>query len=86
MEIKEFFDKFYEENPKWGIAKNIAELLRKVRNESGLTQHELAKKMHTKQTAIARAESINPKFTPTLPFIRKFVEACGRRMKLPEVI
>ena len=86
MNLDDFHKKFLEENPEWGIAEQISSMLRKCRTEAGFTQHELAKKMHTKQSGIARAEKRSPKFVPTLEFMDRFARACGKKLKLPEII
>lgn len=45
----------------------------KARNQKGITQKELAKKMGTKQSAIARLESGNA--NPSLAFLEKLADA-----------
>lgn len=49
-----------------------------IRSKKGLTQKELAKRLDTKQSAIARLESGN--YNPTLEFLQKTAEALGRKL------
>lgn len=49
-----------------------------IRLKKGLTQGELAKKLGTKQSAIARLESGN--YNPTLEFLQKTAEALGAKL------
>ena len=86
MDIKEYFAQWKKENPKWGIADYAAALVKKTRLDAGLTQYELAKKMHTKQESIARAEKVSPKHTASLIFLERVAKACGKELKLPEII
>ncbi len=56
------------------------ELRRKLismRKEAGLTQDELAKKLHTKKSNISRLESINTKNSPKLSTIEDYAHAIG---------
>jgi len=58
----------------------IIKLLVKKRLETGLTQAELAKKIGTKQSAIARLES--GKYNPTLSFLNKIARALNAKIKV----
>lgn len=49
-----------------------------IRVKEGLTQKELAKKLGTKQSAIARLESGN--YNPTLEFLQKTAKALGTKL------
>lgn len=49
-----------------------------IRNQKGMTQEGLAKKLGTKQSAIARFESGN--YNPTLEFLQKTANALGRKL------
>lgn len=49
-----------------------------IRVKKGLTQKDLAKKLGTKQSAIARLESGN--YNPTLEFLQKTAKALGRKL------
>ncbi len=55
----------------------LAQKLIEARTAAGLTQEEVARKMNTKQAAIARMESGRQK--PSLRSIEKFALAVGRR-------
>lgn len=57
----------------------IESIIRK-RNELGLTQKELAKKMNTKQSSIARLESGN--YNPTIDFLKKTARALNSDLKI----
>lgn len=52
----------------------------KKRLTRGITQKELARRIGTKQSAIARLESGN--YNPTLGFIRKVAEALNTKIKI----
>jgi ribosome-binding protein aMBF1 (putative translation factor) len=49
-----------------------------IRAKKGLTQSDLAKKLGTKQSAIARLES--GKCNPTLEFLQKTAKALGQKL------
>lgn len=55
----------------------ISQLI-EARIKKGLTQEELAKKIGTKQSAIARVESGN--VNPTIAFLEKITQAIGSRL------
>lgn len=52
----------------------------KRRLEKGLTQQELAKRVGTKQSAIARLESGT--YNPSLDFLKKVTEALDARLRI----
>jgi ribosome-binding protein aMBF1 (putative translation factor) len=58
----------------------LVDALVKARARQGLTQAQLAKKVGTKQSAIARFES--GKSNPSLAFIRKLSHALGLELRL----
>lgn len=61
------------------------ELRRKLvslRHHSGLTQEEVAKKLHTKKSNISRLESVNSAFSPKLSTISDYAEAIGYDVKI----
>lgn len=68
-EIKEEYENLREE---FELASKIIEL----RKKAGLTQEELAKKIHTSQPSIARLESGNYR-NVSLSFLRKVGNALG---------
>jgi len=58
----------------------VADLLIKLRSEAGLTQAELAEKIGTTQSAIARMES--GKVLPKLDNLYKIAKICGKTLEL----
>jgi ribosome-binding protein aMBF1 (putative translation factor) len=58
----------------------IGVLLRQAREEAGMTQTELAERMHTKKTAISRLE--NRAGDIKLSTLRKAAKALGRELEL----
>ena len=55
-------------------------LLRFAREEAGLSQSRLAARLGCSQQAVAQAERWNS--NPTIAFMRRWVDACGRRLSL----
>ena len=49
----------------------------KARAESGLTQAEVAERIGTTQSAIARLESAEPKHSPSIATLQKYAKALG---------
>ncbi len=69
------------------IERESAELLDallKARQEAGLTQAQVAKRMGTQGPAIARLERVlaTGKHSPSVSTLRKYVKACGKRLVL----
>jgi DNA-binding XRE family transcriptional regulator len=58
----------------------IGVMLRMAREEAGLTQEEMAKRLHTKKSAISRIE--NHAEDIRLSTLEKFAEAIGKRLTL----
>lgn len=60
----------------------LLDIMLAARRESGLTQSEIAARMGTQAPAVARLESslASGKHSPTLATLRKYVEACGKRL------
>ena len=56
----------------------IGVILKAARREAGLTQEQLAKKLHTKKTAISRIE--NHAEDIRLSTIEKYAEAIGKKL------
>lgn len=69
--VKKEYDRL---GPEFAIISQIIDL----RAKKKLTQKALAKKLGTKQSAIARLESGN--YNPTLEFLQKTAEALGRKL------
>jgi len=55
-------------------------LLRSAREESGLTQAQLAARLGVSQQAVANAERWSS--NPTIDLMRRWAKACGRRLNL----
>jgi len=53
----------------------------KARADAGLTQAETASLMGTTQSAIARLESGNGRYTPSLSTLRRYAHALGYRLE-----
>jgi ribosome-binding protein aMBF1 (putative translation factor) len=60
------------------------EAILRARKEAGLTQAQIAERMGTTASAVARLESslIGEKHSPTLATLRKYVSACGKTLRL----
>jgi len=54
----------------------------KARVAAGLTQAEVAKRIGTTQSAIARLESAEPKHSPTLATLRRYADALGYSVQI----
>lgn len=63
-----------------GIGIDLSQMFDNVRTDHGLTQAELAKRMHTTQPAIARIENggVNPGFD----MLERLAESTGMRAKV----
>lgn len=61
---------------------NAAILLRTARKEAGLTQAELARRVGTTQSAVARME--RPGANPTVNWLDRALAAAGRRLELTD--
>lgn len=59
----------------------IDEVLR-ARAEAGLTQAEVAARVGTTQSAIARLESAQPKHSPSVATLQRYAEALGCRLEI----
>jgi transcriptional regulator with XRE-family HTH domain len=67
-----------------GLEKEFAYLdeFLKARAEAGVTQAELARRIGTTQSAVARLESGKGKRSPSLATLRKYADALGCRLEL----
>ena len=72
-EFAKDFDSGYEQF-------KIGVMLKQAREEAGVTQEELAARMHTKKTAISRIE--NHAEDIKLSTLDKFAHALGKKLKL----
>ena len=59
----------------------LDEVLR-ARAESGLTQHEVAVRVGTTQSAIARLESVQPKHSPSIATLQRYAKALGCKVEI----
>ena len=53
-----------------------------LRKAAGLTQEELAKRLHTSKSNISRLENVNSPISPTLTTIEAYAEAVGYRVEI----
>jgi len=67
----------WEKLPEWEM-RVPGFLLRLARTEAGLSQRELAKHLEVTQQAVSQAELWSS--NPTVGFMRRWVEACGRSL------
>jgi len=74
-----------------GVKKNYDELtpayelrrkLVSLRHHSGLTQEDVAEKLHTQKSNISRLESVNSIISPKLSTISDYAEAVGYDVKI----
>jgi transcriptional regulator with XRE-family HTH domain len=73
--VKEAYDRLEDEFAFLG------EVL-KARAESGLTQAEVAERVGTTQSAIARLESAIPKHSPSIATLQRYARALGYKVEL----
>ena len=76
LQDKKVVEEYKKLTPRYQL---VSELI-KARLEKGLTQEELARKIGTKQSAIARVESGNA--NPSLDFLEKMTEAMGSKLEI----
>ncbi len=74
-DVKKAYDELAEE------FSFIDEVL-KARAASGLTQAELAARVGTTQSAIARLESGTPKHSPSIATLQRYAHAMGHRVEI----
>ena len=72
-EVKKYYDAL---GPEFALAEQII----KKRLELGMTQSQLAKKLGTKQSAIARLESGS--YNPSMAFLQKTVRALNADLRI----
>ena len=53
-----------------------------LRKEAGLTQEELAARLHTKKSNISRLENVHSSISPTLTTIEAYAGAVGYRVEI----
>jgi transcriptional regulator with XRE-family HTH domain len=54
----------------------------KARAESGLTQAEVAERIGTTQSAIARLESAEPRHSPSIATLQRYAKALGYKVEV----
>lgn len=74
-------DEYYQRDFAYEIGRKIKE----IRIKSGLTQIELAQKIKTKQSSIARLES-GGSGLPSLSFLKKIADVTGYYLEAPKFI
>ena len=74
MQDSAFEEAYTKLEPKFELARALI----KARVKAGLTQKEIAERMHTTQTVIARLES--GRVLPSLKTLYKFAEATGKHV------
>ena len=79
---KELFKRpgFKEAQEETRLEYEIARALIKARLEKGLTQAEIAKRMHTKQSVISRVE--NARTMPSLAFLKRLAEVLNASLRV----
>ena len=63
---------------------DLAQKLKQARKKQGLTQEQVAEKMHTKKPVVARLESGGGKLrhSPSLSTLEKYAQAIGYHLKI----
>jgi DNA-binding XRE family transcriptional regulator len=74
-EVREEYEKL---KPIYELRKQLIAL----RNEAGLTQEDLAERLHTKKSNISRLESVSSKSSPRLSTIEEYAHAMGYEVKI----
>lgn len=81
IEKRKKSSKIFEKNFEIGYNDfKIGVLLKMARESAGFTQEEVAKKLHTKKTAVSRIE--NHAEDIKLSTIEKFTRAIGKKLKI----
>ena len=74
-EVKKEYDAL---SPVYKLRKKLIAL----RTEAGLTQEELAEKLHTKKSNISRLENANSSSSPRLSTIEQYADAVGYKVEI----
>jgi len=74
LKNEKFTKEYRKLEPQYAVISQMINL----RTKKGITQKELAEKIGTKQSAIARLESGN--FNPTFDFLQKTAKALGTKL------
>ena len=70
LDVKQEYDNL---KPSYDLRRKLIAL----RKSAGLTQEDLAKKLHTQKSNISRLESLNIKNSPRLSTLEKYAHAIG---------
>jgi ribosome-binding protein aMBF1 (putative translation factor) len=73
--VKEAYD---ELAPAYALRKKLVSL----RQNAGLTQEEMAERLHTKKSNISRLESVNSSISPKFSTIADYAEAIGYEIRI----
>ena len=73
--VKQAYD---ELAPAYDVRKKLIAL----RKEAGLTQEQIAKKLHTSKSNISRLESVDTDISPKLSTITDYAEAIGYKLNI----
>ena len=71
-----------EEYEKLQLKYELRRKLIALRKMSGLTQEELAEKLHTQKSNISRLENVNSKNSPRLSTIEEYAKAMGYNLEI----
>ena len=74
--------KVREEYKSLSAAYDLRKNLIKLRKKAGLTQEELAEKLHTQKSNISRLENVNSKISPKLSTIEEYAKAVGYKLQI----
>lgn len=74
-EVKKAYDELAEEFA-------FLDQVLKARTESGFTQAEVAERVGTTQSAIARLESAAPKHSPSIVTLQRYAKALGYKIEI----
>lgn len=74
-EVQQEYDNL---KPSYELRKKLIEL----RTQAGLTQEELAEKLHTQKSNISRLENVNTKSSPRLSTLEDYAHAVGYEVKI----
>ncbi len=76
LEEEDYREAYLEMEPEFAIARTLLA----ARAKSGLTQAEVARKMHTTQSAVARLES--GRSNPSVGLLKRYASAIGSRIRI----
>lgn len=78
LKRQEVRDAYEELSPAYELRRKLVAL----RQGAGLTQEQLAERLHTKKSNISRLESVNSSISPKLSTIADYAEAMGYDVKI----